>query len=189
MTIDTCPKNEYLEIQEEIYQLALKILTSNEIKIAEEISLDLVSSKKKKEKARIRLRSIVGTVPSRPLFYANINLRYLPRYTRNPIRYLGDYIDHLIKFWSSEINGNSFLTKSLGINLRQMKRKINEDLRLELIKYNDLCYVPAKHDFNVKKRRHRFTCKEAVYISFITMALAKLILPNSKKQRVILMEE
>jgi hypothetical protein len=183
MTIDTCPKKDYLEIQKEILELASEVLSKEEIGLSEKISNDLISSKGKKEKARITLRRLVGVKPSRPLFYANLELKSLPRYTRNPIRYLGDYLDHLIKFWASEINGNEFLKKSLGINLQRMKGKIDEKLRLNLINYNNFCYVPAKHDFNVIERKRRFTCKEAVYIIFITMALSKIIISKSEKAR------
>lgn len=183
MTLDTCPKKEYLEIQDEIYKLSLDVLSKEELESAEEISIDLISSKKKKENARLRLRKIVGAKPSRPLFYANADLRHLPRYTRNPIRYLGDYIDHLIKFWSSEINGEKFLKKSLGVNLTQMKGKIEESLRINLSRYNNFCYVPAKHDFSRKGRPHRFTCKEAVYIAFLTISLARKILLLSDKAK------
>ena len=189
MTIDTCPKGEYLEIQKEIYNLALKVITLDEIKTADNISLDLTSSKERKRKARSQLKIIIGMKPYRPLFYANFHLNHLPRYTRDPIRYLGDYIDHLVKFWSSEINGVHFLIKSLGVNLKHLKRKINEDLRINLIDYNDLCYVPAKHDFKVIGKRRRFTCKEAVYISFITIALAKQIIQSSEKARKYSSEE
>lgn len=180
MTIDSCPKEEYLEIQEEIYNLAIKVFSEEYSEMAEKISLDLISSKKKKEMAKIKLKRIVGSRPSRPLFYANSHVSDLPRYTRNLIRYLGDYIDHLIKFWSSELNGKKFLTKSLGVSLKFLKGKIDEDLRQSLIVYNDYCYVPAKHDFNVKKRKHRFTCKEAVYIALMTMELGEIIKKNSE---------
>ena len=181
MTLDTCRKSEYLEIQKEIYDLSLDVLNNEEIEQAEEISNNLVSTKARKEKARMALRKKIGVKPSRPLFYANLELKSLPRYTRSGIRYVGDYLDHLVKFWASEINGKTFLTKSLGINLKNMRNKIDEILRLNLIKYNNLCYVPAKHDFNVKNRKRRFTSKEAVYIVFMTMKLAKIIISKSKK--------
>lgn len=183
MTLDTSSKEEYLDIQKEILNLAQRTLSKEEISLAEEISIGLVSSKKKKENARLKIRNIVGVKPSRHLFYANADLRFLPRYTRNPIRYLGDYIDHLVKFLSSEINGEKFLTKSLGINLKQLKGKIEENLRLKLVDYNNFCYVPAKHDFNLNGRKHRFTAKEAVYIAMLTITLSKAILINSSKGR------
>ncbi len=107
----------------------------------------------------------------------------MPRYIRNPIRYLGDYIDHLVKFWSSEINGVPYLKKSLGINLEKLKGKIDEDLRINLAQYNNFCYVPAKHDFNRRGRKHRFTAKEAVYICFMTMNLSKQITSHSEKAK------
>lgn len=183
MTLDSCPKSEYLNLSKDILFLAEKILSKEELDIADKLSEDLISSKTKKENARKELMKLVGVKPSRPLFYANIDLKNLPRYTRSLIRYLGDYIDHLVKFWSSEINGISYLKKSLGPNLGKLKGKINEDLRINLAVYNNFCYVPAKHDFKRNGRKHRFTSKEAVYVCFMTMSLAKQIMLYSEKAK------
>ena len=180
MTKDTCPKDEYLEIDKNIQNLADEILSKSELEIGNQISEGLVSSKKKKEWARTQLRVIVGMKPKRPLFYANLDLQYLPQRTRNPVRDLGDYIDHLVKFWTSEIlKNNKYLKESLGKNLYRLSGKIDEDLRLKLNKYNDFCYVPAKHDFEVKNRVHRITSKEAVFIALLTMKFAKIIKDES----------
>ncbi len=175
MTKDTCSKEEYLEIYPDILNLVKEVLIPEDIELGNQISEGLVSSNKKKEWARLRIRKIVGNTPKRPLYYANIDLKYLPRFTRNPARYLGDYVDHLIKFWSSEIVGKTCLKKSLGTNLNLLIGKIDETLRNQLIKYNDLCYVPAKHDFNPKGRVHRITAKECVFIALLSMKFAETI--------------
>ena len=46
-----------------------------------------------------------------------------------------------------------------------------------LEEYNNVFYVPAKHDFNLPKgrREHRITSKEVVYAAFITINIAHLI--------------
>lgn len=121
MTSDVCSKTEYLQIQPAILDLAKKTLPPEKLLVAEQFSTDLISSKSKKERARLMLRRLVGVQPSRPLLYANTYLGHLPRFTRDPIRYVGDYIDHLVKFWSSEINGDVHLKKSMGANLKALK--------------------------------------------------------------------
>ena len=99
---ETCPKSEYLAINPEIFTFCEAILSKKEIKEAIHVSEDLVSSKKIRELAREKLKSMVGERPKRPMFYLNDELGSLPRHTRNCVRYLGDYIDHLIKFCANE---------------------------------------------------------------------------------------
>lgn len=172
----TCPKDEYLEIDTQVLKLSNDILNDSEIEKANRISEYLASTKKIREFAREELRVMVGTKPKRPMFYLFDELGYLPNSTRESMRDLGDYIDHLIKFCSSEkLKDKSYEKRSLSSNLRSIKGLIPEKLRLNLIRYDNLLYVPAKHDFDVKIRRHRFTSKEVVFACFITMKLAEEI--------------
>lgn len=181
---ETCPKSEYLEIDSWVLKLATDVLAQKEIAEADKLSEDVASSKKRKRLAIETLQEKVGTIPKRPMFYLNDELGYLPYHTRDAMRDLGDYIDHLIKFYSVEKLGNKKYEKqSLGSSLTNLKGAIPEKLRLQLIQFNKLIYVPAKHDFNVKNRRHRFTSKEVVFICLVTMALAKEIVKISARAR------
>lgn len=101
------------------------------------------------------------------------------------MRYLGDYIDVLVKEMSFEFTGNEESLKSpLGRNLRVVKDKIPDELYNKLSTYNDFLYVPGKHDFNVPaNRKHRFTSKEVVIAAFVTMKLASEIKSLSKMAR------
>ncbi len=181
---ETCPKSEYLIIGPEVLKLAEDLLSKREIFEANKLSTDISSPKKGKWSAIEILQEKVGIRPKRPMFYLNDELSYLPYHTRDAVRDLGDYIDHLIKFCSTErLNNKKHENRSLGSNLASLKGFVPEKLRLQLFQFNELLYIPAKHDFNVKDRRHRFTCKEVVFVCFITMALAKEIVKISTRAK------
>jgi len=177
----TCPKSEYLMIDEKIYSLAQDILSQSKIEEAEKLSLDLASSKSKRNCAIKKLQIMTGLKPKRPLYYCRHELKYLPRWTRNAVRYIGDYIDQLIKYLASEKLANSKnRTRSLGSNLKNLENKLPKPLYSNLGKYNELIYVPAKHNFSVKNRKHLFTSKEVVFIYFISLKLKEDIIKISK---------
>ena len=67
-----------------------------------------------------------------------------------------------------------------------MKGIIPEELRSNLNNYNRIVYLPAKHDFNVKDRRHRFTSKEVVFIIFLTLKLSLEIIKISQSAKITL---
>ena len=165
----------------EVLALAGKVLIPDEINNADRLSSMLVESKADKETAIKELRGLVGQEPKRPLFYANYELRFLPRWTRNAVRYLGDYIDQLCKHWAFLCTQDEgWLKRSLGQCLHIIKDKCGDD-NLELLnlltEYNGVIYGPAKHDFTLPKGRrdHRLTSKEVVYTAFITMKLSRAI--------------
>lgn len=173
-----------MEIAPDFLAFSREVLSTEKIREADEIARNLASSKKKKEQAIMKLRRLIGMKPKRPMFYINIDLKGLPYQTRHLMRELGDYIDHLIKFLSWEkLNDEKKMKTSLGGNLRSLNGILSEDLRSLLIRYDDLAYVPAKHDFNVPKRRHRFTSREVVHTLFITLQLGKEIIRLSEKAR------
>ena len=181
----TCPKDEYLQIDTHLFELCRNILADEEIAEANKLSEDLTLTKRKKQSAILELKNLVGRRPKKPLYYVcDLHLRNLPKYTRDTVRYLGDYIDHLIKFLSDEqLNEEKHLTRSLGSNLRSLKGKIPNELHSRLTKYDILIYKPAKHDMLYKGRRHRFTAKEAVFVCFITMKLGEEIKHLSPRAR------
>ncbi|MDD1665620.1 MAG: hypothetical protein LUQ32_09705 [Methanomicrobiales archaeon] len=178
----TCPKSEYLLIDPKIYSFAQSILDQSEIEEAEELSLSLASSKAKRDYAIKKLRTKVGVTPKRPLYYvSDLHLRMLPRWTRDSVKYMGDFVDQLVKYLASEILANpKYLTRSLGINLKHLKNKVPEPLYSNLVKYNDWIYVPAKHELSVENRKHLFTTKEVVFICFISLKFKEEIIKISK---------
>jgi len=138
----------------------------------------LAGSKTRKREAFYRLHELVHPPPKRPLYYAQHELEFLPRWTRDGIRYLGDYIDMLVKAMAFEFTKDPNCKKrSLGRNIQLLEAKkygIPPDLIERLERYNSFLYQPGKHDFSLPSgRSHRFTSREVVLTAFITMKLAE----------------
>lgn len=178
-------KNEVLCALPVVSELAEDTLSASQLEEAQEISLMLAGSKRLKREAICRLTKMVAPPPKRPLYYAQHELAYLPRWTRDGIRYLGDYIDLLVKAMAFEFTKDSrCMQSSLGINIRKLSSKkhgIPQELLDKLTRYNSFLYQPGKHDFNIPNgRNHRFTSKEVVLTAFITMKLADDIVKLSQ---------
>ncbi|MHB1708755.1 MAG: hypothetical protein ACYCT2_04685 [Thermoplasmataceae archaeon] len=90
-------KEEALLVLPDVEKLANEMLSEGELKEADGISVMLILSKRKKKAAIGRLKEVVGDEPERPLHYLSHELDFLPIRTRDPIRYLGDYVDLLVK--------------------------------------------------------------------------------------------
>lgn len=182
-------KEEALDVSPDIEELANLVLSQKEIDEVDEIALDLVSSKKRRDYARNRLVVKVGFTPKRPLFYAANEYRFLPNSTRDPIRYMGDYVDLLIKHLAFVLTGSKAIAKSsMGFALKKIensRKPIDEKLLKILKSYNTTFYRPAKHDFNLPRGRkdHRFTSKEAVYTAYISKKLGTMIVKITKCDR------
>lgn len=174
-------KEEALDVSQEIEELARLVLSPEEMDEVDEIAHDLISSKKKREYARTKLVVLVGFTPKRPLYYAANEFRFLPNWTRDPIRYMGDYVDILIKHLAFYLTESKMIKNgSMGFAIKKIEnsKKSVDDYLLNILKaYNATFYRPAKHDFSLPKGRkdHRFTSKEAVFTAFISKRIGSLI--------------
>jgi hypothetical protein len=171
-------RNEALEIEEDVLKLAQDVLTPSELSLAEQLSKDLVGTEFEKERAIDKLRYLVGDRPKRPISYLyGEEFFRLPKVTRNSAIFLGSYIDRLVKALTVEKTGESkYRWTYFGRNLSVLNGKIGNDLWTKLSKFNRVFYRDAKHDWEqYKEREHRFTSKEVVYMTFVTMELAKQI--------------
>src|SRR3972149_12086329 len=107
--------SEYLLAATEIIALAKEVLKPEEYSEAEDIAVKLTGPKRQKEFARDRLLEIVKPPPKRPLYYAQHEISYLPRWTRDALRDLGDFIDMLVKSAVYEkTNDRGVFQSSLG---------------------------------------------------------------------------
>ncbi len=98
-------KSEYLMCNDEIKLLASTLMTDAELQNAEDISLKLTTKNKKRAIQKlVKLLSVPEKDPfhKRPLYYLHHELRFLPKYTRDGMRYLGDYIDQIVKTIAEE---------------------------------------------------------------------------------------
>lgn len=170
-----------LTIQPEILILAREILGEHALTHIDEYSLELFENNK--DQVIAIMQSDIGTIPKRPLYYLNWELKHLPEQTRDVVRYAGDYIDQLMKHFAY---GNMKVLPtlraqytSLGGNIEKFKKYLTPELHDQLKQYNKFIYVPAKHDMDVVDRPHRFSTKDAVSICYITLQLAKTIISIS----------
>jgi hypothetical protein len=171
-------KGHYLDVNPEMRDFAEKLLSKTDLKEAESLSWDIVwGNKRMRMTARYRLMDIVKPPPKRPLYYAQHEIQFLPTSMRNSIRYLGDYIDLLVKALAFEFTKNpgckeTSLNGNLG-RINPTKHGIPAELIENLRRYNSLFYNPAKHDFSTPPgREHHFTSAETIYLVFLTMKLA-----------------
>ncbi len=173
----TSDASEYLLADKEVVLLAKDVLSEEEYSQAEEIAVQLTGNKRNKELAKAKLVALVKPPPKRPIYYAQYEMLFLPRWTRDALRYLGDFVDMLVKSAVYEkTNDRRVFGLSLGpaINLFQRHWPDYEALVILLQKYNRFLYRGAKHDFTLPANRktHRFTAREVVLTAFITMKLA-----------------
>ncbi len=172
-----------------LVDLAKDVLSEEEYIEAETTAVYLVRTKQLNDAAMKRLTTLVAPPPKQPLTEAQQALKALPRFTREAIRYLADYIELLVRAWSFEITGDATTkTRSLGHNVRRLIPKkfgLPTDLIDHLKRYNSFLFTPTKHDFTIfKGQRHRFTSREVVLIAYITMKLAERIIELSPAARL-----
>ncbi|MFW9830434.1 MAG: hypothetical protein ACFFD8_01460, partial [Candidatus Thorarchaeota archaeon] len=182
-------KSEVLWALPYLTELAQEVLSEQEYLEAETTAVYLVRGKKLQKAALQRLMALVKPPPKYPLADAQEALKGLPRFTRDAIRYLSEYLELLVRAWSFEITGEAATkTRSLGSNIRRLQPKklgIPENIVDQLKRYNSFIFTPAKHDFTIfKGQRHRFTSREVVLIAYITMKLAQQIIELSSAARL-----
>lgn len=179
-------RSEALHALPEITTLAQDVLSEVKYQEAENTARMLLGSKNESRRAKAILKLEIGNHPSRPLWYLWPLLDGLPRYTRDSIRYSGDYLDLLVKELTNEKIGGKARKRSLGSNSKNLQKKVPElgDLATLLVRYCNFLYNPGKHDFSHPiGRSHRFTAREVVLTVYITAELGKRILSFSENAR------
>lgn len=175
-----------MDYHSDLMKFSYDILSPSTVDEAERLAFYVLESKPKREYAIEFLQHKIGLRPKRPLYY--VSLLHLPRIhrqTRDIVRYLGDYLDGLVKCTAADLlNNNFFLSLSMGVNLWRLKNKVPDQLLNNLSRYNKIVYVPAKHDFKVSNRPHLFTSQEAVFVCFLTVQLAEELKSLSSSARL-----
>lgn len=176
---ETCPKEERLQSSLVVDELAGKLLTKEEFAKADEITeLLVLGTKSKRTSAISELLDICSPPPYRPLFYLCFQLKFLPSMTRPVVFNASALVELLCKaMLYDKIERKMPIRKPLGPVINQLldKKVIDRELFDVLLAYNEEFFSPAKHNWNVKNKRHLFTTKEAVYCIFITFSLAKIL--------------
>ena len=184
-THKTAEKSTYLLADDEIIQLAKEVLSTQVYDEAEQTAIQLTGIKKVKDLARNRLMEIVSPPPKRPIYYAQMEIEFLPRWTRDTLRYLGDYIDMMVKSAVYEKQPDRRIFRvSFGPALKAFSNNWPAESKLAdfLKRYNKFLYRPAKHDFTLPRGRkyHRFTSREVVLSAYVTMQLGEELAQLSK---------
>jgi hypothetical protein len=169
--------SEVLIASNDILSLAEEILNEDILTYAESLAVMLINSSSKKNQARHLLQQVLLPPPKRPIYYLTHELEFLPRWTREALRILGDYIDMLTK---AAVFGKShdrdIFRSSFGPAINSFQKLFPNENQLSdwLLRYNRFLYRDAKHDFKLPqgRREHRFTSREVVLCLFITKELA-----------------
>lgn len=171
--------SEALSSSDEILSLARQVLSETQYNRAMNLSVMLVSSKSVKRDAFEELTTIVAPPPKRPMSYAQHEIQFLPRWTRDAIRYLGDYVDIVSKHVVYELLKVRTGNASLGATIQLLERRnaLPSNILTWLKDYNQFLYRPGKHDFRLPQGRkeHRFTSQEVVLTAFVTLRLVEIL--------------
>jgi hypothetical protein len=176
-THETGKSSEALLADNEIISLAQRLLSATTFSEAEDLAVRLTKSKSLKDAARVKLMTILPSPPKRPIYYLEHELQLLPHWTRNSMRYLGDYIDMLVKAAVFEkVNDQRVFHNSFGPAIDGFKRAYPAETEVIacLSSYNKFLYKDAKHDMTLPsgRKEHRFTSREVVLTLFITRELS-----------------
>ncbi len=172
-----------LTTSERIQELAVDMLSSEELKRIDQLTNDLLSTGEYREHAVDTLQAIFGHTPKRPLFYLYTDIRGLPEKTRYVVENAGSFIDVLVKCCAHELGINHLLASrsSLSSNIKRLKKVFPEKFLKNLRLFDGLFYVQAKHEWDVGDRPHLFSVKETVICLFVARLLADQILSVSKE--------
>ncbi len=181
----TGDSSEALTSSPEILSLAKQLLSEAEFDRAMKLSVMLVSSRSVKNAAVEELVTMVAPPPKRPLYYAQHELELLPRWTRDAIRYLGDYVDVVCKhllYELSKARGRGNTPLGVTISTLEARKVLPDNVLTRLRTYNEFLYRPGKHDFHLPagRKMHRFTSQEVVLTAFVTLRLVEILKQYSK---------
>ena len=189
----TGKRSEALLAIPEIVELAKEVLHRETLAEADSLARMLIGNKSEVKVARQRLAILVAPPPKRPLYYCYHEIQHLPVWTRDTLRYLGDFIDLLVKQAAYEFilkqkhkGHRRVLTVPMGRAIEQLTPYVSSQLTKWLKRYNKLLYIPAKHDFSLPRNRvkHRFTSREVVLTAFVTIKLADRICALSDRAKL-----
>ena len=193
-THKTAESANYLSADDEIVVLATEVLSPKAYEEAEQTTIQLTGKKKDKDLARARLMQIVSPPPKRPIYYAQMEIEFLPRWTRDALRYLGDYVDMLVKAAAYEKEPDKrIFNLPFGPAIKTFSRNWPSESKLTnfLERYNRFLYRPAKHDFKLPSGRkyHRFTAREVVLSAYVTMQLGEELAKLSEIANSVTMDK
>jgi len=116
-------------------------------------------------------------------------MQFLPYWSRDILRDLGDFVDMLVKAAVYErTNAADVFDRTLAQAIDQFEQHLPSHMQLVnwLRKYNQLLYSPKSASERVRyPDQHRFTVRETVLIIFVTMHLADKITAISRMAALV----
>jgi len=185
----TMKKEDTLLAEPQIVSLAKGLLSKEKYAEAEKLSKTLMGSSQDRDAARTTLASIVVPPPKRPIYYCQYEMQFLPYWSRDILRDLGDFVDMLVKAAVYErTNAADVFDRTLAQAIDQFEQHLPSHMQLVnwLRKYNQLLYSPKSASERVPyPDQHRFTVRETVLIIFVTMHLADKITAISRMAALV----
>lgn len=182
---ETGKSSEALLADEQILSLAKELLPESTYTEAESLAKMLTESKSRKAVSISQLISVLRPPPKRPIYYLEREIRSLPHWTRNAMRFLGDYVDMLVKAAAYEkLKDNRIFDNAFGPAIGKFEIAYPKEKMLAnyLSRYNKFLYRDAKHDMQLptNRKEHRFTSREVVLCMFISKELATRVIKLSE---------
>jgi len=167
-------------VSAEIACLAERILSEQHYQQAEELARKFSGTSDDKASARNELSEMLQPPPLRPLAYAPWEAQFLPRWSRDTLRILGDFVYKLVKAAVYEKTGDS------NVHWSSLKQAIDEfdrcwtdssEVTEVLRSFHSTLYRDAEGEVRPLEgyKEHRFVARDAVLIAFVAMSLAEKI--------------
>ena len=155
---ETGKSSEALLADDPILALAKTLLDKDEYSEAEKLAKMLTQSNKVRDAARVRLLSVLKPPPKRPIYYLEREILSLPRWTRNAMRFLGDYVDMLVKAAAFDVirNDRILYNVSLGPAIRYFEKAYpgETDLARQLGRVHTKQGIGDKGEVDKKHKHH-----------------------------------
>jgi hypothetical protein len=168
---------ELPDLADEIASLSHDVLLPQEYEDAEQVTQAILAGGRQKKMALGYLQTKTYVRPKRPMYYVReLYIPQLPYYTREMMNYLGAYLDQMVRYAAEDhYHGFLYIRRPMGPNIRSLTGIVSPEKQDQLTRFNKYIYIPAKHDFDVQNREHRFTVREVVLTIFVTMKLCEYL--------------
>ena len=165
-------------VSAEIVALAAAVLGETEYQKAGTLAEKFYGTGEDKAAARCELLEMLEPPPERPLYYAQWEGQFLPRWARDIVRILGDFIYRLVKAAILEKPADSAATfTSLQQALDTFEDCWAEEKELAglLRSFNSALYQDMTDVAEEGYIPHRFNARDAAWLTYIAVTLAERI--------------
>ncbi len=165
-------------VSAEIVSLARATLGEQDYRKAETLAEKFYGTGEDKAAARCELLEMLEPPPERPLYYAQWEGQFLPRWARDIVRILGDFVYRLVKAAINDKAAGSNLTfTSLEQAIDGFEACWADEIELTgLIKsFSSALYQDNSDAPEEGYTPHRFSARDAAWLTYVAIALADRI--------------